>query len=85
MHQRSLFQKRQVHPAAIGADLLQNTVANPVGFAKQGFLTVSTTGTLTLGWVNLAADGKGGVKKVTSGGVAALVVSTGDTGAVICL
>ena len=51
----------------------------------KGFLTVSTTGTLTLGWVNLAADGKGGVKKVSSGGVAALVVSASDTGAVICL
>ena len=51
----------------------------------KGFLTVSTTGTLTLGWVDLAADGKGGVKKASSGGVTALVVSTSDTGAVICL
>ena len=56
-----------------------------VAVQVKGFLTVSTTGTLTLGWVNLAADGKGGVKKVTSGGVAALVVSASDTGAVICL
>ena len=51
----------------------------------KGFLTVSTTGTLSLGWVDLVADGMGGVKKASSGGVAALVVGASDNGAVICL
>lgn len=51
----------------------------------KGFVTVSCTGDLTLGWVNLVADGKGGVKAVASGGVNALVVSTGADSAVVCL
>ena len=52
----------------------------------KGFVTVSCTGSLTLGWTALAADGKGGVKAAPSGGVTALVVSVGSDGsAVICL
>ena len=51
----------------------------------KGFVTVSCTGSLTLGWTALAADGKGGVKAATSGGVTALVVSASGGSAVICL
>lgn len=51
----------------------------------KGFVTVSCTGDLTLGWTALAADGKGGVKAATSGGVTALVVSASGGSAVICL
>lgn len=51
----------------------------------KGFVTVSCTGDLTLGWTALAADGMGGVKASTSGGVTALVVSVGNGTAVICL
>lgn len=67
----------------------------------KGFTKVSRTGQLNLGWVELAADGQGGVKAaeapsvtVESGavtlpspaGVRALVVSTADDGtAVLCL
>ena len=51
----------------------------------KGFVTVSCTGSLTLGWTTLAADGKGGVKAATSGGVTALVVSASGGSAVICL
>ena len=50
----------------------------------KGFVTVSCTGSLTLGRTDLAADGKGGVK-AASGGVTALVVSVGDGSAVVCL
>ncbi|MDY3906928.1 MAG: hypothetical protein SOZ47_09040 [Lawsonibacter sp.] len=51
----------------------------------KGFVTVSCTGDLTLGWTALAADGKGGVKAAASGGVTALVVSASGGSAVICL
>lgn len=51
----------------------------------KGFVTVSCTGSLTLGWTALAADGKGGVKAATSGGVTTLVVSASGGSAVICL
>jgi hypothetical protein len=51
----------------------------------RGFMTVSYTGTLSVGQVVLAADGQGGVKAASSG-VSALVVSVGTDGtAVICL
>ena len=51
----------------------------------KGFVTVSCTGSPTLGWTALAADGKGGVKAAASGGVTALVVSVGTGSAVVCL
>ena len=51
----------------------------------KGFVTVSCTGSRTLGWTALAADGKGGVKAAASGGVTALVVSVGTGSAVVCL
>ena len=67
----------------------------------KGFTKVSRTGQLNLGWVELVADGQGGVKAaeapsvtVESGavtlpspaGVRALVVSTAEDGtAVLCL
>lgn len=67
----------------------------------RGFTKVSRTGQLNLGWVELVADGQGGVKAaeapsvtVESGsvtlpspaGVRALVVSTAEDGtAVLCL
>lgn len=50
----------------------------------KGFVTVSCTGGLALGWATLAADGNGGVKTADTG-VTALVVSAADTGAVLCL
>ena len=50
-----------------------------------GGVQVSCTGSLTLGWTALAADGKGGVKAAASGGVTALVVSASGGSAVICL
>ena len=51
----------------------------------KGFVTVSCTGSLTLGWTAPAADGKGGGKAAASGGVTALVVSASGGSAVICL
>lgn len=57
------------------------------GVQVKGFMTVTTTGTVNLGRVNLAADGSGGVQAASSGGVPALVVSVDSTAktAVICL
>lgn len=51
----------------------------------KGFVTVSCTGDLALGWTALAADGQGGVKAAASGGVTVLVVSAGSGSAVVCL
>ena len=51
----------------------------------KGFVTVSCTGSLTPGWVNLEADGSGGVQAAAEGGVPALVVSASETSAVLCL
>ena len=51
----------------------------------KGFVTVSCTGDLALGWTTLAADGQGGVKAAASGGVTVLVVSAGSGSAVVCL
>ena len=57
----------------------------------KGFVTVSTTGTLTPGWAVLEADGQGGVQAATAAegaapsGVTALVVSAGESSAVLCL
>ena len=51
----------------------------------KGFVTVSCTGDLALGWTTLAADGQGGVKAAASGGVTVLVVSAGSGSAVGCL
>ena len=58
-----------------------------VGVQVNGFLTLPVTGSVGLGRVNLAADGTGGVKAVSTGGVPALVVSVDSTAktAVICL
>lgn len=51
----------------------------------KGFVTVSTTGTLTPGWASLEADGNGGVQAASEGGVNALVVSAEESSAVVCL
>lgn len=52
----------------------------------KGFVTVAASGELTVGWADLEADGKGGVREAESGGVTALVVSVGGDGtAVLCL
>lgn len=52
----------------------------------KGFVTVPCTGSLTVGWATLAADGTGGVKTATTGGMSVLVVSVGTDGtAVLCL
>ncbi len=52
-----------------------------------GFATVAISGTVTVGYKLLGADGDGGVKVVTSGGRTMLVVSVDSTTstAVICL
>lgn len=57
------------------------------GVQVRGFFTVSTTGTVSLGRVSLAADGSGGVQAASTGGVPALVVSVDSAAktAVICL
>lgn len=45
-----------------------------------GFVSVGYTGTApTVGWKALAADGSGGVKAVTSGGVTCLVADVDTT------
>ena len=49
-----------------------------------GFVTVSCTGALTPGWATLVADGAGGVKSAAEG-VNTLVVSAGESSAVLCL
>ena len=57
------------------------------GVQVKGFFTVPTTGSVTLGRVNLEADGAGGVQTASAGGVSALVVNVDSTAktAVICL
>ncbi len=51
----------------------------------EGFVTVTCTGVIDLGYVSLVGDGDGGVK-VASGGVTCLVVDNSDSGFVtICL
>lgn len=46
----------------------------------RGFVTAAYSGTAPgLGWKALAADGTGGVKTVTSGGVSCLVVDVDST------
>ena len=55
------------------------------GVQFKGFMTVSCTGALNVGWATLAADGAGGVKTGESG-VSALVICINTDGtAVICL
>ena len=45
-----------------------------------GFVSVPYSGTApTLGWSNLAADGKGGIKAAASGGMSRLVVDVDAT------
>ena len=54
------------------------------GVQLRGFVTLNCAGTETVGYVNLVADGSGGVKKAASGGVTALVVSV-DAAAKTCV
>ena len=49
------------------------------GVQLRGFVTLKCAGTETVGYVSLVADGSGGVKKATSGGVNVLVVSVDAT------
>ncbi len=49
------------------------------GVQLRGFVTLSCAGDETVGYVSLVADGSGGVKKATSGGVSTLVVSVDST------
>ena len=51
----------------------------------KGFVTVSTTGSLTPGWANVEADGSGGVQSSADGGIPVLVVSADENSAVLCL
>lgn len=56
------------------------------GVQVKGFVSVSCTGTLALGWASLSADGRGGVQAADSAaGVPALVVSAEEGSAVLCL
>lgn len=54
------------------------------GVQLRGFVTLNCAGTETVGYVNLVADGSGGVKKAASGGVTTLVVSV-DAAAKTCV
>lgn len=79
----------EVGPCSDGDAFCGVALAGRRGFCAvqvKGFLTVPITSPVTLGCVELAADGKGGVK-TAEGGVAALVVSVDEGGqsAVICL
>ncbi len=52
----------------------------------KGFAAVAVTGELSAGWAVLAADGTGGVKAVSTGGMEVLVADVdGDGTAVLCL
>ena len=51
----------------------------------KGFVTVSTTGSLTPGWANVEADDNGGVQSSADGGIPVLVVSASENSAVLCL
>ena len=55
------------------------------GVQFKGFMTVSCTGTLNVGWATLAADGAGGVKSAASGVSAQVICVNTDGTAVICL
>lgn len=69
------------------AGLALSTRGGFAGVQVRGFFTVSTTGTVSLGRVSLAADGSGGVQAASTGGAPALVVSVDSAAktAVICL
>ena len=49
------------------------------GVQLRGFVTLKCAGSETVGYNSLVADGSGGVKKATSGGVNVLVVSVDAT------
>ena len=55
------------------------------GVQFKGFVTVSCTGALNVGWATLAADGAGGVKRAGSGVSAQVICVNPDGTAVICL
>lgn len=57
------------------------------GVQVKGFMTLSISGSVSLGQVVLAADGTGKVKTASSTGVTALVVSVDEAAhtAVVCL
>ena len=55
------------------------------GVQFKGFMTVSCTGVLNVGWATLAADGAGGVKSAASGVSAQVICVNTDGTAVICL
>ena len=50
----------------------------------KGFVKVPATGSLALGWTEVAANGTGGIK-AASGGRAVLVVAAENGSAVVCL
>ena len=49
------------------------------GVQLRGFVTLNCAGDETVGYVSLVADGSGGVKKASRGGVSTLVVSVDST------
>ena len=66
----------QVGPCSAG-DLFCGVALSGGPFAGVqvgGFVEVSATGTVALGWTKLAADGQGGVQAAASGGREYLVV-----------
>ena len=54
------------------------------GVQLRGFVTLNCAGSETVGYATLCADGQGGVKKATTGGVSVLVVSV-DAEAKTCV
>ena len=78
----------QVGPCSAGDAFCGVALEPRAGLAAvqvKGFVTVSTTGSLTPGWANVEADGNGGVQSSADGGIPVLVVSAGENSAVLCL
>ena len=69
--------KRGAGDAFCGAAL--NVRNGYAGVQLRGFVTLSCAGSETVGYNSLVADGSGGVKKATTGGVNVLVVSVDAT------
>lgn len=55
------------------------------GVQFKGFMTVTCTGEIAVGWTTLCADGSGGVKAGASGVSAQVICVNSDGTAVICL
>lgn len=78
----------QVAPCGDGEALCGVALEPRSGLAAvqvKGFVTLPSSGGLTIGWNTLVGDGSGGIK-AAEGGVSALVVSVDSDGtAVVCL